>query len=209
MIKILMALIFSAMAFQVHANTCSYNLKDRRGGLLLPFTRYSSWSQSDACEMAREACQTELFYRNSRGLSQGAFCEKAYQRFPREVRCEYDLISRRGRFLDSFLTRGYDQISACNLAKDRCYEELIRRNRRGRDLGARCLPSRQRRDDRRGTLTASCSVNRIATRGNIVQTHFATMRGREFREVKRRACDQAMRQCQNMRVRRQSCRLRR
>ena len=126
------------------------------------------------------------------------------------AQCTYDMVDRegRGRVLQRFLGFGYDMYDACIRAKDLCYQNLIERNRRGRDLYARCLRSNSRGDDR-DLVVRSCTVARITSDRRLIQNHSARARANDPREALRRACDRAMDECQRSRLRYQQCVVRR
>ncbi len=202
-IVLLFALVFSAYA---SASNCTYDLKDRSGFDLETFRSYATY-RFEACDEARMECQNELIRRHRRQRNPGAYCAERYYddgRNNQRKTCRFNLVTRRGRVVDSFQSRGYNP---CQDAKRECRQELRYRQNNGRNMNARCEkegrfepvpPTRM--------VSRSCTVDRMGRRGRVVQSHFGSSYGRQGTGVQRQACDQAMRSCRMSTRGNQRCR---
>jgi hypothetical protein len=198
MVFALMALM--AITTSAQADSCTAVLEKNERGynyIVRTFTNYDYWDRQDACRESMQECRQEKRERQ-RYDNRGSFnCSIQGAGNGRgNNRCSFDLISRNGRVLDTFSRQ------ACRAANDSCNRELVRRNRRGQNLQARCVKARGTNPGRQ--VTKTCSFDRMGRRG-VVETHFASAQGRRGTGVQQKACQKAQRKCQSNLVRRQYC----
>ena len=122
--------------------------------------------------------------------------------------CRAEIVTRRGRVVDSFREYSYSKRSACREAMVSCRRVLRRYQNNGRLPYAECEIARRDRDRRppaRRYVTITCSVSKYGARGRFLQRFTATETGREGTNVFAQACRKAGLLCQRTLVRRQYC----
>lgn len=202
--KVLLTMAFFFLtATAANADYCSATMKDRYSTRIGSYTEYG-YTKNEACREALRECNMEKVRRDYDSRYYGAYCEidtfSNPNPFPtpgdRDT-CEYELRTRNGRVIDTFVGRGRHSGYACNDARRECELKLDQLNRQGRNQQAYCAQASGRGDGRDRYETQTCSVERVNTRmGRVIEIHTATSTGPRGSDVKREACSQAQRECE-------------
>jgi len=201
--KIFMALVTLLTVSSVSAEVCTAKLEqhDRYSSYTIQRFVKFDYDQQWACEDAMYDCRQEMRERRRWDRFANLTCSLE-GRNPGQGRqqCSFDLQRRNGRIIDTFSRQ------SCRAAEDACMRDLVRRNRNGNALRARCVrgyssptnPGRQQ-------VTRSCTVDKRGGQGRVRDSFTAQATGRQGSGVKAQACSKAMRKCQNTVVRNQYC----
>ena len=114
--------------------------------------------------------------------------------------CVSKLITKKGRVIDQFYAYSKNtKRDACVEAKSQCRSELRRRQRYGNNYQAQCIvPGLPNRD----VVTKTCMVDLVGSRGRLIKVIRGQATGQRRSGVKSRACQKAMRKCQDVKYRR-------
>jgi hypothetical protein len=191
------------------AEYCSYELQSNRGIVFDRFTEYG-YDRFDACQNAQTECERTQYRRQRNGQQRGMCIRtgRSPRPTPRPGRftCTAELHRGNGSTVRIFTGRGYDRGVACKDARRQCEFEASRMRNRGR-YNFYCTTNPNGRPGGQ-IVSRSCSVELVSPRFGIQQVFNGYASGRLGTGVMRRACDNAMGQCQTRRVRNQYCRKR-
>jgi hypothetical protein len=212
--KSLLALVIFSIAGSVYAETCTFVLGNYRRDEIQRFTRYD-YSRERACADASYDCQRELNDRISRRGDRGLECRELFDGYPvpnpgpnpwpaPSSVCQTDLVDQWGRVMRSFSAEGRSESDACEQSDRSCKIELARSN----IYGARCETRGSgggRPNPPTRMKTETCNANRFDPAGMYIESYSATQTGSWDSDVRRMACDQALRICSSEIRGRQYC----
>lgn len=200
--KIFMALVTLMTVSSVSAEVCTAKLDqiDRhRSYTVQRFVKYD-YNQSRACNQAMSDCRREMSERRRYDRRGQYTCTVEGRGGQQDRNCTFELQQQNGRVIDV-----YTKLS-CRAAEQACFRELLQRNRNGRNLRGRCVQSYSRpTPPPTRKVTKSCTVDRRGGQGRVKASHTAQATGRQGSGVKAKACQKAMRKCQNNVRNRQYC----